>query len=238
MSDARSKWPEALLHSSSRRLHGMHLLCRMSLPLFIFGMPLRADGVEVALGLAVGPTNRGAAPSSRGDNTDALQLRAGWDDSLSYTRLDQWQALAQKGSNENLKYDMAGAGWQRSWWTEYHGAEAALGAELRVERYQGHNSLAGGPSPLAQEQAWVVRPWLRAQVGFRGILIPLPEPGARLLAWFSQGGTYTHPFTRLEVAVPLWHQGGDGPDGLLRQMAPRWEGSFQLGMRFGQSHRY
>lgn len=41
----------------------------------------------------------------------------------------------------------------------------------------------------------------------------------------------------VEVAVPLWHQGGDGPKGLLRQMAPRWEVSVQFGMRFGGAFR-
>jgi hypothetical protein len=152
--------------------------------------------------------------------------------------MDQWQALAQTGSNQDLQYTMVGAGWQRSWWTEYHGAQAALGGELRTERYQGHSSLASGPSPLAQEQAWVVRPWIRAQAGFRGILIPFLPPGAfNFLAWLTEGGAYSHPFTRLEVAVPLWHQGGEGPRGLLRQMAPRWEASLQFGMRFGRSHR-
>jgi hypothetical protein len=206
---------------------------RSALLLLLVALALRADGVEVAVGVAVGPTNRGAIATSRADNTTALQLRAGWDNSFSNTCLNQWQALAQTGSNEFLKYDMAGAGWQRSWWTRYHGAEAALGAELRVERYQGHDSLAGGPSALAGNQAWMVRPWLRAQAGFRGILIPLPEPGMRLLAWLTQGGSYTHPFTRLEVAIPLWQQGGEGPNGTLRQMAPRWEGSLQFGMRFG-----
>jgi hypothetical protein len=152
--------------------------------------------------------------------------------------MDQWQALAQTGSSHDLAYSMAGAGWQRSWWTEYHGAQAALGAEVRAERYQGHDSLASGPSPLHGDQAWMVRPWLRAQVGFRGILIPfLPVQAGELLIWLTQGGTYTHPFTRLEVAVPLWNQGGGGPNGLLRQMAPRWEASVQFGMRFGSSHR-
>jgi hypothetical protein len=206
---------------------------RWVLLLLLGCLSLRADGVEVAVGMGVGPTNRGAAPGSRRDNTTALQLRAGWDNSPSSTCLDQWQALAQRGSNAFLQFDMAGAGWQRSWWTRYHGAEAALGAELRAERYQGHDSFAGGPSALAGNQAWMVRPWLRAQAGFRGILLPFPEPGMRLLAWLTQGGRYTHPFTRLEVAIPLWQQGGEGPNGTLRQMAPRWEGSLQFGMRFG-----
>jgi hypothetical protein len=152
--------------------------------------------------------------------------------------MDQWQALAQTGSNHDLAYAMAGAGWQRSWWTEHHGAQAALGAELRAERYQGRTSLASGPSPLDHDQAWMFRPWVRAQVGFRGILIPfLPDPAGRFLVWLTQGGTYTHPFTRLEVAVPLWREGGDGPNGLLRQMAPRWEASIQFGMRFGYANR-
>jgi hypothetical protein len=204
---------------------------RLLLILFL-GLPLRADGVEVAVGVAVGPTNRGATAHS-GDNTTALQLRAGWDHSPSYIRMDQWQVMAQSGSNHDLKMAVSGLGFQRSWWTERHGAQAALGAELRVERYQGHDSLAGGTSPLAQDQAWMVRPWIRAQAGFRGILIPLGSHATNLLAWLTQGGQYSHPFTRLEVAVPLWHQGGEGSGGTLRQMAPRWEASVQFGMRFG-----
>ena len=236
MFEAPGEFLAASLHDAACKRHGMNLFPRIFLPLSLLCLPLRADGLEVALGLAVGPTNPGAAPHL-GDNTTALQLRAGWDSSLSYTRIDQWQALAQRGSNENLKYDIAGAGWQRSWWTERHGAQAALGVELRGERYQGKDSLDAGPSPLTRDQAWIVRPWIRGQVGFRGILIPLPEPGGRLFAWLTQGGRYSHPFTRLEVAVPLWHQGGEGPGGLLRQMAPRWEGSVQFGIRFGGVNR-
>lgn len=182
MSEARGEFLAASLHDAACKLHGMNLFPLVFIPLFLLCLPLRADGLEVALGVAVGPTNRGVAPQP-GDSTTALQLRAGWDSSLSYARIDPWQALAQRGSNENLKYDIAGAGCLRSWWTEYHGALAALGAELRVERHQ--------------------------------------------------GGRYSHPFTRLEVAFPLWHQGGEGPGGTLRQMAPRWEGSVQFGMRFG-----
>ncbi len=198
---------------------------------------LRADGVEVAVGVSVGPTARGAAPGSGGDNTTALQVRVGWDHAPSQHRLNQWQALAQRGSSQSLQYAMAGAGWQRSWWTEEHDAQAALGTELRLEQYGGHSSLAGGPSPLEGERAWLARPWVRGQVGFRGILIPfLPHPAEGLLAFLTRGGSYTHPFTRLELALPLWHQGGEGPRGLLRQMAPRWEASVQFGMRFGRTH--
>jgi hypothetical protein len=149
--------------------------------------------------------------------------------------MEQWQVMAQSGSNEDLKYAVSGLGYQRSWWTEHHGAQAALGAELRVERYQGRDSLASGPSPYSQNQTWMVRPWIRAQAGFRGILLPLPAPALEALAWLTQGGRYSHPFTRLEVAFPLWHQGGEGPGGALRQMAPRWEVSVQFGMRFGRS---
>lgn len=202
--------------------------------IFLFlGLPLCADGVEAALGITIGPTSRGTAPGTGGASTTALLLRAGWDSPPSYTRMDQWQVMAQSGSNHDLKFGMSGLGFQRSWWTERHGAQAALGAELRVERYQGRDSLAGGTSPSAQDQTWMVRPWVRAQAGFRGILIPLPAPAAQLLAWFTQGGRYSHPFTRLEVGIPLWHQGGEGPGGTLRQSAPRWEGSVQFGMRFG-----
>ncbi len=206
-----------------------------SLLLIFLGVtgPLRGEGLEVAVGLAVSPTQRGAASAGRGDTTTGLMLRAGWDEAMAYTRMDQWQVLALSGSNEDLKFAMSGLGFQRAWWTERHGAQAALGAELRVERYAGKDSLAAGPAPLAREQAWMVRPWVRTQAGFRGILLPLGSGATELLAWLTQGGRYSHPFTRLEVAVPMWHQGGDGPKGLLRQMAPRFEVSLHFGMRFG-----
>lgn len=203
--------------------------------MLFLALPLRADGVEVALGVCVAPTGRGAAPGSFSDNTTALQVRLGWDQSPSQVRMDQWQALAQGGSSHDLQYSVAGAGWQRSWWTKDHQLQGALGADLRVEQYQGHSSLASGPTALGSQRAWLVRPWLRAQAGFRGILFPfLSEPAGGLLAALTHGGVYTHPFTRLEVAIPLWHQGGEGDVGLLRQMAPRWEASVHLGMRFGR----
>ena len=202
--------------------------------LLLGGLSLRADGIEASVGLAIGATTQGPTPGSKGDNTDGLQLRVGWDHSPSQWQMDQWQALAQNGSSSDLRYTVAGAGWQHSWWSEYHGAQAALGAELRAEQYTGHSSLVSGPSPLAGNQVLMVRPWVRGQVGFRGILIPFLPDAGRLLAFLTQGGTYTHPFTRLEVALPLWHQGGTGPSGLLRQMAPRWEASLQFGMRFGR----
>lgn len=202
--------------------------------LLCLAAPLRADGVELALGVVIGPTNQGAAPYAVSGSTTALQIRGGWDHSPSYTQMDQWQVMAQTGSSEDLKVAVSAFGYQHSWWSEYHGAEGALGAELRVERYEGRDSAAAVQSSIAQEQTWMVRPWVRAQAGFRGILFPFLAPQAsELLAWLTQGGRYTHPFTRLEVAVPLWQQGGDGPKGLLRQMAPRFEVSVQFGMRFG-----
>ncbi|WLT32220.1 hypothetical protein [Geothrix sp. PMB-07] len=209
-------------------------MARGGVSILLLATPLLADGIEAAAAVAVGPTQRNAIPHS-GDHTTALQLRVGWDQSPSQLRMDQWQVMAQSGSSETVQFVMTGLGAQRSWWTERHGAQAALGAELRLERYTGHSSLAGGTSPLASAQAWMVRPWLRAQAGFRGLLIPLPSPAMEALHWLTQGGRYTHPFTRIEVAVPLWQQGGEGPRGALRQMAPRWEGSVQLGMRFGGS---
>lgn len=210
---------------------------RLALLPALLAWPLQADGVEVALGVAVGIAHQGPTPQSRKDNTTSLQLRAGWDASPSYVRMDQWQVMALSGTSQYLKLAMSGLGLQRSWWTAHHGAQAALGAELRVERYQGHSSLAAGPSPFAGDQAWMVRPWVRAQAGFRGILVPLPSPAAELLAGLTQGGRYSHPFTRLEVAVPLWHQGGEGAGGTLRRMAPRWEASLQFGMRFSRGLR-
>ena len=209
------------------------MTARIILCALLLSLPLHADGVETAIGVSFGPTSRGAS-SSHGDTTTGLQVRVGWDESWSHIQMDQWQALAQTGSNHDLTYATAGAGWQHSWWTESHRAQAALGAELRVEHYQGRDTLASGTSPLNAEQAWMVRPWLRAQAGFRGILFPfLPGEAFNFLAWLTEGGTYTHPFTRLEVAVPLSHRGGEDPRGTLLQMAPRWEASVQFGMRFG-----
>lgn len=204
------------------------------IPLLLSAPALHGDGLEASAGIVIGPTAQGPAG---GDSTTALQVRVGWDRAPSHVRMDHWDLLAQSGSNQNLKYQAAGFGWRHSWWSDYHGAQGALAAEMRVERYQGHDSLYGGPSPLASDRAWMARPWLRAQAGFRGILFPLPSPAAEALHWLTQGGTYSHPFTRLELAFPLWHQGGDGPSGTLRRMAPRWEASVQLGMRFGRPPR-
>ena len=229
-----ARWTESLRDSVVDKHQGWSRALPV-MALLLGGLSLRADGLEVAVGGTVGFTTQGPIPGSKGDNTTALHLRVGWDQSPSHLQMDQWQALAQNGSSSDLRYSVAGAGWQHSWWSEYHGVQAALGAELRVEQYSGHSSLVSGPSPLAGNQVLLVRPWLRGQVGFRGILLPLPYPAAELLGVLTQGGTYTHPFTRLEVAVPLWQQGGTGPSGLLRQTAPRWEASLQFGMRFGRS---
>lgn len=195
--------------------------------------PLLADGVETALGLGILPTRQGGPGAPGGDAATALQLRIGWDHAPSDRRMAQGQVLAQSGSSHDLRFVQVGGGMQLSAWTEHHGLQAALGAELRAERYEGRSSLASGPSPLAGQAAWMVRPWIRGQVGFRGIVIPLESPWGDLLAGLTQGGRYTHPFTRVDVAFPLWHEGGTGAGGDLRHMAPRYELSLQLGMRFG-----
>lgn len=203
------------------------------LALLFLSVPLRADGLEFALGLGILNTTQGGPAYPGGDPATALQLRIGGDHSPSYLRMTQWQFQAQSGSNADLRFTTAGGGLQRSWWSRNHGFEGALGTELRVERYEGHASLGEGPSPLDGQVAWMVRPWLRGQIGFRGILIPLHRPSTDLLALLTRGGHYSHPFTRLEVAVPLWNQGGTGPAGALLHMAPRFEISIQFGMRFG-----
>ncbi len=201
-------------------------------PVLLFS-PLRAEGVETALRIGILPTRQGGPGAPGGDAATALQVRIGWDHAPSDRRMTQWQVQAQSGSNHDLTLIHAGGGLQTSWWSGNHGLQAALGTELRVERYEGRSSLASGPSPLEGRAAWMVRPWVRGQVGFRGIIIPLEAPWGDLLAGLTQGGRYTHPFTRVEVAVPLWHEGGTGPGGDLRHMAPRYEISLQLGMRFG-----
>jgi hypothetical protein len=211
----------------------MRVLPRLLLAPILMVSPLLGDGVETALGLGILPTRQGGPGDPGGDAATALQLRIGWDHAPSYRRMAQWQVQAQSGSNHDLRFIQAGGGIQESWWTENHGLQAALGAELRAERYAGRSSLASGPSPLAGQAAWMVRPWIRGQVGFRGIVIPLEGAWGDLLARLTQGGRYTHPFTRVEVAVPLWHEGGTGAGGDLRHMAPRYEISLQLGMRFG-----
>ncbi len=223
-----------MYESSQGRLQAMSSRSSLFLLLLLLACPLHADGVEAALGLGILPTRQERTGGPGGDTATALQLRVGWDRSPSYTRMTQWQAQVQSGSNHDLGFITAGGGLQQSWWSEHHGVQAALGAELRLERYEGRSSLASGPSPLDGQTAWMVRPWVRGQVGFRGILLPLGwYNAADLLAALTQGGRYTHPFTRLEVAVPLWHQGGEGPGGDLRHMAPRYEISVQFGMRFG-----
>jgi hypothetical protein len=211
----------------------MTRLAIAALTLVLLSLPLRADGLEFALGLGILPTTQRGPAYPDGDPATALQLRLGWDRSPSYLRMTQWQFQAQSGSNADLRFATTGAGLQRSWWSRNHGFEGAVGTELRVERYVGRSSLGEGPSPLDGQVAWMVRPWLRGQMGFRGILIPLGRPSTDLLALLTQGGHYSHPFTRLEVALPLWNEGGPGLAGELRHRAPRYEISIQFGMRFG-----
>ncbi len=204
-----------------------------ALALLFLALPLRADGLEFALGLGILPTTQGGPAYPDGDPATALQLRIGWDHSPSYLCMTQWQVQAQSGSNADLRFVTTGLGLQQSWWSRNHGFEGALGTELRVERYEGRSSLAEGPSPLDGQVAWMVRPWIRGQIGFRGILIPFGWSSTDLLAALTQGGRYSHPFTRLEVALPLWNQGGTGLAGDLLHRAPRYEISLQFGMRFG-----
>lgn len=199
----------------------------------LLALSLRADGLECALGLGVLPTAKGGPTHPDGDAITALQVRLGGDHSSSYQQMTQWQVQAQSGSSSDLGFTSAGGGLQQSWWSSNHGFEAALGTELRVERFEGRSSLAQGLSPLDGTVAWMVRPWVRGHLGFRGILLPLGRPSTDLLAWLTQGGRYSHPFTRIEVALPLWNQGGSGTAGALRHMAPRYEFSLQFGMRFG-----
>lgn len=222
-----------MYESAQDKLRAMSHRFSRFLLLLLLACSLHADGVEAALGLGILPTRQEGTGGPGGDTAAALQVRVGWDQSPSYTRMTQWQAQVQSGSNHDLGFITAGGGLQQSWWSENHGVQAALGAELRLERYEGRSSLASGPSPLDGQVAWMARPWLRGQVGFRGIFLPLDSRWGEILAGLTQGGRYSHPFTRLEVAVPLWHQGGEGSGGALRNMAPRYEISIQFGMRFG-----
>ena len=91
------------------------------------------------------------------------------------------------------------------------------------------------PVNLRHAEAWMLRPWVRMGCSLRGLWLPDPVfflTGYPLIARLTQGGPTTHPITRLEVAMPLWRQGGEGRTGQLRQMAPGFELDYQLGMQF------
>lgn len=164
----------------------------------------------------------------------------------------------EQGANGYLRFESLGLGLQRAWRGRERPFQVTgyLGLDLRLEHLrgraleaheQGYQALVTDPVfgtgwvwqpypvDLTRREAWLLRPWARAGLTVRGLWLPDPGfflTGHSLLAWFTQGGPQVHPLTRLEVALPLWHQGGPGRTGQLRQLAPGFEVSYQLGLRY------
>lgn len=136
------------------------------------------------------------------------------------------------------------------------GLHGGLGAELRIQAFEGKDLQAWHPIPsqppytpwnpqgsysghtlsvpLGGVTAWEIRPYLRAHLGWRGILLPLGHLG-ELLWYLTQGGKQIHPITQVEVGLPLGRRGGDGVRGTLLHMAPGAELTVAFGIRVGRS---
>ena len=234
------------------------MILRSLFPALLLFLPLAAQGER---DLTVGGTfhQTGAAwegPVKLGhENTGGLVL----DFHQDLERGPGRGALRlETGANGYLRFESLGLGLQRQWRADPqpNQVSAYVGIDLRLEHLRGRaldpgqqgvqvwvaDPIFGSgwrwephPVDLTRTEAWLLRPWARAGLTVRGLWIPDPlffMTGHSLLAWFTQGGRDVHPLTRLEVATPLWRQGGASRTGQLRQMAPAFELSYQLGARF------
>lgn len=215
---------------------------------------LAAQGWDATLG--VGMQRRESIPlgpaSLGGTNQTPVTFRLDWD---RVSRLathgvlrDQWTVAYSTARNIECDEQTLALGCQRVYWDQGpFRMHAGLGAELRGSRRIGKDfdvyykvpatdpwsppgSYYGASIPvhLGGTTAWEARPMLRAFVGCRGILIPIFP---FLLMWGRQPGA-VHSLTRIEVALPLWRQGGEGAQGTLRKLAPGPEFNVSMGVRF------
>jgi hypothetical protein len=96
----------------------------------------------------------------------------------------------------------------------------AIGAELRAEHAEGDVVVAPN-QPLASVSTDLVRPWLVANFGYKGFLVPLPSVQARVV-----------PITKLIVSLPMYAKGAAGNEGALREGISGPQFSVQAGVRF------
>lgn len=119
-----------------------------------------------------------------------------------------------------LTYGSFGAGVQ---WV--HGAPSkawfvAVGSELRAEHAEGQ-TVSAPNQPLRTVSTDLVRPWVQAYFGYKGVIIPMP---------FIH--SYVMPITKVIVSRPLYFKGGQGQEGALREGINTPQLSLQIGARF------
>lgn len=226
-------------------------------------LPLAGQSWDATAGIAVQrrPSVTYGPATLAGTNLSPLVLRF----SVQHpelpggTRVAWTVAILSDNSVEDCRSEAIALGASLVRWSSrpmrLHGG---LGAELRLERmtgkdFQAHylvpaeppytpwnppGSFSGFALPvhLGGTTVHQVRPYLRAHLGWRGILLPI-APLGDLLWLLTLGGEAIHPITRLEVALPLGRRGGEGPEGLLRHMAPGAEATFSFGLRVGGPSR-
>ncbi|MBI3131041.1 MAG: hypothetical protein HYZ13_06755 [Acidobacteria bacterium] len=176
------------------------------LGMLVMGTLARAQGLEIGASFA---QQRPALPSGREAAGPGLQLA--WDLGEPGRLPTQLTVSYARLTVDATKRDLLGVGLQQAWWSERFDGHALLGLEARVERLEGpRGSVTFG------------RAWARAGLGFRGILVPLfPWDAAYLL----RGNDRFVPFTRIQLAVPLWKRAATPAP------PPSWELSLQLGLR-------
>jgi hypothetical protein len=203
-------------------------------------------GMQRREAITLGPATVG------GSNQTSLGLRLTWDQGSRLATggmvRDQWTVALSTARNIECDEQTLALGCQRVYWAQGpFRLHAGVGAELRGSRRVGKDfdadykvpatgpwdppgSYYGASLPvhLGGTTVWEARPTLRAFVGFRGIPIPFYPS---LWVWGREPGR-VHSLTRLEVALPLWKEGGSGSQGLLRKLAPGLEFHVSMGVRF------
>jgi hypothetical protein len=125
-----------------------------------------------------------------------------------------------------VKYGFLGGGLQLTVHTRNDFWFATLGAEARLERVTGDAYYFPGQTPSTT----LVRPWVAASFGFKGLFLPLP--GMDIVNYYATRSRRIAPITRFEIAVPVWARGGAGPSGVLARAASAPQVSVMMGIRF------
>ncbi len=164
------------------------------------------QGLEFGVSYAL---QRPALPS--GHEPSGVGFHGAWDLSDPGRFRTQLRASYARPAADRATHDMLAFGLQQAWWSEGQEGHALLALEARAER-------------LGEAGASVtyLRAWARGGLGFRGILVPLLPWNTGFVA---RGSERFVPFTRVELAVPLWKRSAPG------FVPPNWELSLHLGLR-------
>lgn len=181
-------------------------MSKFAFALALFASLARAQGLDVAISYS---QQRPALPA--GHEPSGIGVHGAWDLGEPDRFKTQLRASYARLGADRATRDLLSFGLQQAWWSEGHEGHALLAVEARTERLR-----------EADSSLTYVRAWARGGLGFRGILVPLPPWGTAFLA---RGSERFVPFTRVELAVPLWKRRAPS------LAPPTWELSLQLGLR-------